>query len=91
MDFWAKKLQEGAKWWLFPQPPSALEFSTNLVIADGFGYLSHDFTMHVIPILKFILLISTFKNLCLKWKLNQKITYYKDSHKKYKIMWEFLS
>ena len=46
--------------------PSALEFSTNLVIADGFGYLSHDFTMHVIPILKFILLTSTFKNLCLK-------------------------
>ena len=43
----SKKVLEDAKWQLFPQPPPALEFSTNLVIANGFRYLSHDFTMQI--------------------------------------------
>ena len=77
---------------MFPQPPSALEFITNLVIADGFGYLSHDFTMHVIPILKLILLISTFKNLWSKWTAEPKKWYItKTVIKNKKNRWEFLS
>ena len=55
-----------------PQPPSTLEFSTNPAIADRCRYLFTQLATHIISTWNFILLIATFKYLCLKWKTEPK-------------------